>query len=158
MDVSCDNIVYLLNTKHEERRQLLFTKRNRPRIVVDASLLGYQALGGSIHTSNYVWQICAAFAERNIDVLIICEEKRHHSKRASQHQIAARERAKVELMIFWLELLSLTGSAEKDANKIEDLSKRIQRLEKAQQQGLPEDFDERLYKLSSGYPSQGEGG
>ena len=65
-------------------------------MVVNASPVGYKPIGGSIHPSDYVQQICTALAKRNIDVLLICETKRHHSKRATQQHIAMKEKARVK--------------------------------------------------------------
>lgn len=104
-DVSFDNLTFLLEHRLSERQRSHLTERIRPKVVVDASLLGYKVLGSNnVHASDYVWGICTALATRNIDVLIIRETKRHHSKRASQQRIAAKERDSIELMTCRMEL------------------------------------------------------
>ena len=149
-DVSFDNLTFLLEHRLSERQRSHLTERIRPKVVVDASLLGYKVLGSNnVHASDYVWGICTALATRNIDVLIICETKRHHSKRASQQRIAAKERDSIELMTCRMEL-----SCSVDTDETKRLSDRIQSLEKRQKRGLPTNFVERLYDLSTGYQSE----
>ena len=129
-EVTFDNLVFLVEQRLSERQRSNLTARLRSKVIVDASLLGYKVLGGSIgvHASDYVFGIFTALAKRNIDVLIICEVKRHHSKRASQQQIAAKEHNSIELIKCRLEL-----SCSEDTSETERLSERIQRLEKSQQ-------------------------
>ena len=121
-DISFDNLVILLEHRLNERRRSHLTERVRPKVVVDASLLGYKVLGSNnVHASDYVWGICTALAKRNIDVLIICETKRHHSKRASQQRIAAKEHDSIVLMKCQMEL-----SCSVHADETKQLSDRIQ--------------------------------
>jgi hypothetical protein len=125
LDVSFDNLTFLLLLEHRlsERQRSHLTEHIRPKVVVDASLLGYKVLrSNNVHSSDYVWGICTALATRNIDVLIICETKRHHSKQASQQRIAAKEHDSIELMMCRMEL-----SCSVDTVKTKRLSDRIQR-------------------------------
>ena len=46
-DISFDNLVILLEHRLNERRRSHLTERVRPKVVVDASLLGYKVLGSN---------------------------------------------------------------------------------------------------------------
>ena len=80
-EIEFNNIVYLIEHRHAKRERSQMTLRVRPKVTIDASLIGYKYLGTSLHPSNGVHLICTALANRNIDVLIVCDPPtRHHSK------------------------------------------------------------------------------
>lgn len=153
-----DDIVYLLEQLHTERKRMdpPLTLRVRPKVTIDASLIGYKYLTSSLHPSDSVFLISRALAKRNIDVLIICDPPtRHHSKRAHHQRVGRMERNKLQLMIRRIELLC-SGD---DAEKITTITRDIQKLEKADNRlSLPADFSTRLHILHNDYqPQLGKG-
>lgn len=155
-EVGLDDIVYIIEQLHAERQRSQLTIRARPKVTVDSSLIAYKFLETSLHPADGVSLICRALANRNIDVLIICDPPtRHHSKRAHHQRVGKKEKARLQLMLSRMEL-SRTQSEEKQ--KIEQLTKEIRKLEKAEGRCfLPPNFMERLQLLVSQYASQGKG-
>ena len=77
--IGLDDIVYVIEQLHAERRRSQYTIRARPKVTVDSSLIAYKFLETNLHPSDGVIHICRALANRNIDVLIICDPPtRHH--------------------------------------------------------------------------------
>ena len=72
-EISFDDIIYLLEQHHAERKRATpqLTLRVRPKVTIDASLIAYKFLGTTLHPSDGVFIISTALANRNIDVLII---------------------------------------------------------------------------------------
>ena len=150
-----DNIVYIIEHRHAERRRQEIISRVRPTVTIDASLIGYKYLGTSLHPSDGVYLICSALANRNIDVLIMCDPPtRHHSKRAHHQRVGKKEKDKLKLMLCRLEL----SCAGDDAGKIQQITDDIQKLEKGEcRSSLPADFVSRLQELVAKYESLGKG-
>ena len=154
-DMKFDNIVYIIEHRHAERRRQEIISRVRPTVTIDASLIGYKYLGTSLHPSDGVYLICSALANRNIDVLIMCDPPtRHHSKRAHHQRVGKKEKDKLKLMLCRLEL----SCAGDDAGKIQQITDDIQKLEKGEcRSSLPADFVSRLQELVAKYESLGKG-
>ena len=99
-EIQFDNIVYIIEHLHAERRRQEIISRVRPTVTIDASLIGYKYLGASLHPSDGVYLISSALANWNIDVLIICDPPtRHHSKRAHHQRVGKKERDRLMLML-----------------------------------------------------------
>jgi hypothetical protein len=155
-EVSLDDIVYLLEQHHAERKRSALTTRVRPKVTVDASLIAYKHLGTSLHPSDSVFVISAALAKRNVDVYIICDPPtRHHSKRAHHQRVGKKEISKLQLMLCRMELSRSGG----DLEKAQKLTNTIQeRLEKAESRAsLPSNFISKLEEAVSKYNTQGRG-
>lgn len=155
-EVGFDDIVYAIEHLYAERHRSKLTIRARPKVTVDSSLIAYKFLESSLHPSDGVSLICRALANRNIDVLIICDPPtRHHSKRAHHQRVGKKEKARLQLMLSRMEL-SHIQSNEKE--KIEQLTNNIRKMEKAEGRCfLPSNFMERLQLLVSEHASQGKG-
>jgi len=155
-EVEFNNIVYLIEHRHAERERSQMTSRVRPKVTIDASLIGYKYLGTSLHPSNGVHLICAALANRNIDVLIVCDPPtRHHSKRAHHQRIGKKEAARLKLMLCRMEL----SCAGDDSENIRRITDEIRKLENGESRAfLPANFVQRLQQLVSTHESQGKGG
>ena len=152
-EIEFNNIVYLIEQRHAERRSS--TSRVRPKVTMDASLIGYKFLGTNLHPSNGVHLIATALAIRNIDVLIVCDPPtRHHSKRAHQQRVGKKETERLKLMLLRIELSSVGD----DAEKIRYITNAIRKLEKMESRSfLPENFIPRLEQLVSAYKSGEKG-
>lgn len=154
-EINLDNIVYLIEQRHAERRRQLMTPRVRPTVTMDASLLGYKQLGTSLHPSDGVYLICNALANRSVDVIIVCDPPtRHHSKRAHHQRVGRKEKDRLQLMLYRMEL-SCAGDNPEEIQRITD---EIRKLERAESQTcLPSNFLSRLKELVSKYESHGKG-
>jgi hypothetical protein len=154
-EIEFDNIVYIIEHRHAERRRQQIISRARPTVTIDASLIGYKYLGTSLHPSDGVFFICSALANRNIDVLIMCDPPtRHHSKRAHHQRVGKKEKDRLKLMLCRLEL----SCAGDDAERIRQITDEIRKLEKGESRSsLPANFVSRLHELVSKYESHGKG-
>jgi hypothetical protein len=154
-EIEFNNIIYLIEHRHAERERSGLTSRLRPKVTIDASLIGYKYLGTSLHPSNGVHIICTALANRNIDVLIVCDPPtRHHSKRAYYQRVGKNEMERLKIMLCRMEL----SCAGNDSEKIRQISDDIRKLEKGESRtSLPANFVERLQELVSTYDSGGKG-
>lgn len=153
-EILFDDIVYLLEQLHTERKRGTppLTLRVRPKVTIDASLIAYKFLGTTLHPSDGVFIISTALANRNIDVLIICDPPtRHHSKRAHHQRVGKRESTKLRLMLCRIELSQSGDNLE----RMNTISNEIRKLEKAESRiSLPGDFGTRLHKLHQDYKHQ----
>lgn len=158
-EMEFNDIVYLIEQRHAERRRSTtpnpITARVRPKVTIDASLIGYKFLGNSLHPSDGVLIICRALANRNIDVLIICDPPtRHHSKRAHHQRVGKKEKDKLKLMLCRMEL----SRAGDDSDKIRRVTNEIRKLEKGESRAfLPLNFVARLQELASKFDAHGKG-
>jgi hypothetical protein len=154
-EISLDDIVYLLEQQHAERRRSALTTRVRPKVTVDASLLAYKHLGTSLHPSDSVLIISTALANCKVDVFIICDPPtRHHSKRAHHQRVGEKETSKLQLILCRMELSRLGG----DLEKAQKLTNTIQKLEKAEgRTSLPSNFISKLEEAVSKYDTRGRG-
>ena len=154
-EIKFDNIVYIIEHWHAEQRRQGIISRARPTVTIDASLIGYKYLGTSLHPSDGVHLICRALANRNIDVLIMCDPPtRHHSKRAHHQRVGKKEKDRLKLMLLGLEL----SCAGDDTEKIRQITDEIRKLEKGEcQSSLPADFVSRIQELVSKYETHGKG-
>ena len=141
-EIEFNNIVYLIEQRHAERRRRQQIARERPKVTIDASLIGFKFVGNSLHPSDGVYTICHAMANRNIDVLIMCDPPtRHHSKRAHYQRIGKREKDKLKLMLCRLQL----SHAGDDSVNVQRITDEIRKLEKRESRAfLPANFVERL--------------
>ena len=147
--------MYLIEQRHAERRRRQQIARERPKVTIDASLIGFKFVGNSLHPSDGVYTICHAMANRNIDVLIMCDPPtRHHSKRAHYQRIGKREKDKLKLMLCRLQL----SHAGDDSVNVQRITDEIRKLEKRESRAfLPANFVERLQELVSQYDNNGKG-
>ena len=154
-EISLDDMVYLLEQLHAERRRSGLTLRVRPMVTIDASLLAYKYLGTTLHPSDSISFISNVLAKRNVDVHIICDPPaRHHSKRAHHQRVGKKEITKLQLVLYRMELARSGG----DVQRILKLTNDIQKLEKADgRTTLPADFVGKLTNAISEYQSDGRG-
>jgi hypothetical protein len=160
--VALDDIVYLLEERHGERRRSNppSTERARPKVSIDASLVAYKYLNTALDPWDGVWIISTALADRNIDVHVICDPPiRHHSKRAHQQRVGKKAKSSLRLMVYRMELASLRNDPKNDdADMAAKISEKIRSLEKAECRALlPPDFVARLQDKVRTYESQGYG-
>ena len=142
--VPFDLIVFLLESLHASRAAGGYTTRDRPKVSIDASLIGYHFIGKSTKPSTAIAAISGAFVRRGIDVVIDMDgSKRHHSKRASQSRAADRDRQQLQLMESRATLNALINSPNETVavkQQKEDAVKVIRDLERKQSRCLPSDF------------------
>ena len=124
-EIGFDDIIYVMEHLHSERRWLQITSRAWPKVTVNASLLGYKFLGGaSFHPANGIYLICTALANHNIDVLVICDPPTcHHSKRAHHQRVGKKEKIRLQLMLRRMKLACLRGMIEQVTHEIRKLKK-----------------------------------
>ena len=154
-EISLDDMVYLLEHLHAERRRSGLTLRVRPMVTIDASLLAYKYLGTTLHPSDSIFFISKVMAKRNVDVLIICDPPAcHHLKRAHHQRVGKKEITKLQLVLYRMELARSGG----DAQRVMKLTNDIQKLEKADgRTTLPADFVGKLTNAISDNQSDGRG-
>ena len=131
--------------------------RLRPKVVIDANLIGYSFLFKGIGPIKAVFVIAKAFARDGIDVTIVCDNKelRHHSKRATISRKGEKERAKIKIIHNRFELTNLLRAADSEAPvnmmRMKKLQKYITTLEHKIDTVFPDNFVEELTKLVNAY-------
>ncbi|MGH7955074.1 MAG: hypothetical protein ACREOZ_03855 [Gloeomargaritales cyanobacterium] len=123
-ELSLDDLLVIGRHKREA-----MGRKGRPKIDIDASVYGYKLArrpGGSIAA---IVKIMTKLAMLGFDVAVVCDgDKRHHSKRASIEQTAAREGARIASIIMRGELLSVAEELQNgnfsDVEKVELTARR----------------------------------
>ena len=102
--------------------------RTRPRVVIDANLIGYSFISKGIGPVKAVYVVAEEFAKDGIDVSIVCDNKdRHHSKRATCLRKGERERAKIKVVYERAELSQLLRAPNSETPDIITRTKQLQR-------------------------------
>ena len=159
--VDFDHVVFLVKDVHRQRQQKKLTTRSRPKISIDASLLGFRFIGSTFKPSTAVKIIASSLAEKGIDVVINFDgPNRHHSKRASCARRAATDTAQIDRLNCRNMLVPLINEPNPTPDIEEqkkELSKKLRSLEAKTDRVLPTDFVQDLKSWHQQYKPDGRG-
>jgi hypothetical protein len=93
--LSMDTVVNLVKLRYDSIKCELLSIRERACVVIDASLVGFKYVGTSTTPGTGVVTVAQAFTDKNIDVIIVLDGGRHHSKRATWKRSGEREAARI---------------------------------------------------------------
>ena len=123
------------------------TTNDRPRVVIDANPVGYSFIFKAVGPARAVVSIATEFVDTGIDVIIVCDKKRHYSKRTTIQRRGEIERDKIQLLeerIKLTNLLRLSSESGETMDKIQKIQRGIKKLEKGTSQVLPTDFIQQI--------------
>ena len=163
----CSKVIENKAIYHVVQQQYELQKRNtlrkRPKVVIDANLIGYQFIFKGIGPARAVLIIAREFLQECIDVSIVCDngELRHHSKRATINRNGKRHRGRVQLMEHRIELSNLLRSSDSESpeniERRKFLEQKIKSLEKATNNFLPANFISEMKQMVDDYHPENKG-
>jgi hypothetical protein len=143
--LSMDTVINLVKLRYDSIKCELLSIRERACVVIDASLVGFKYVGTSTTPATGVVTVAQAFTDKNIDVIIVLDGGRHHSKRAIWKRSGEREAARIRAAQQRVALCEILRNGA-SGDTVCTIEKEIKKLDNKAKRLLPTSFEDDLRK------------